>query len=60
MSELKISEDSKVNLCDGCIMRSNMPLCTPDEEGIDFKFGDGEGHDNIIGCVNYDGNHFDD
>lgn len=42
---------TKINLCDECSRRDDIPVCIP--IGDDIKFGDGFGDDNVIECTNY-------
>ena len=46
------TNDSKENLCDSC------DWCFADCCAKNFKYGDGEGNDNIIECDQYSGSEY--
>ncbi len=50
--ESKEIKDKTINLCDTC--KFEIPSCKATEEGIDFKFGNGLGNDNVYECKIYE------
>ncbi len=52
IAEIPIAQvDTKINLCDTCMNRLDLPNCMPVPG--DIEFGDGLGNDNISKCVGY-------
>jgi hypothetical protein len=45
-------KDKTINLCETC--KFQIPTCKAIEEGIDFKFGNGLGNDNVYECKIYE------